>query len=333
MSANTIVRGNSLGNRVLVKYLSGQYDLDGTLTADAIFAVSAAALLASFPVVSTPTGAQGEPHPLFSGFFARSFRWNHHPRVSAQVVFLTITYEAAPQFAGAEEDEADSIAGEEPIESHPNFLGNPGIAGFFPNNRTVTPASVGAFVPGGPGPGYFEGSPFQGVVFDTFGQNLVATAADYNTNVGKFLFFGPGFMINGILAVGLERYYLPRGTYSRSFSTPIRPSLAGVAGINGNPPNAPLLADGFTWLLSRRSYRTTGFLFRVTEQYLAGRWNPAIYGGTIAGIGGPAKGGASGTSNAGGIASVSGTPQISDGTSISPPAEITPPGDIFTFGL
>ena len=351
MSAKTQVRGESLNTRTLIKYLDGTFNPDGSYTCEAIFAVSADSLLTSLPVVIAPDGTPGEEHPLFPDFQAKTFRWNHHPRVSAQVVFLTITYEALPTETAIEEDEADSIAGEETIESHPAFLNSPGggfgIAGEFPNGRTVTPA--GGISPGNPnsginpspnpqagvvGPGYFEGFPRDGAIFDTFGQNLVATASDYNTNVGKFLFFAPGFALNGVIATGLERYFLPRGTYSRSFSTGIKPSLAGVGKLNGNPPNAPLLGQGYTWLLTRRSYRTTGFVYRVTEQYMAGQWNPAIYGLTSVGLGGAATGGpgnnGSATSGtAGGVQGVVSTPNTFDAITVA----INAPVNLSTSGF
>ncbi len=277
---STNIRGTSLGSRHLYKYLNGEYSLDGVSTAGVIYVVSGASLLSSLPRV----GPSGETHPLFgSPYRAQTYQWAHHPKVSLQVVFLTVFYQAPPsQGAGIEENEADSIAGEEAITSHPQFLqssgGGAGIAGKFPGNRTVTPGDGRADPTTYTGnEGYFEGTPRTGAVFDVYGQNLSPTAADYNANVGKCLYFAPGFELSGELAVGLERYYVPRGTFARSYTTTVKPTLAGVGKIASTPVNAPALAKGYTWLLTRRSYRTTGYIYRVTENYQAGRWLKAIY--------------------------------------------------------
>lgn len=258
--------GFSLTTKRLVGYSSGEWSLDGVSVASCVFAVAAGSLLANLPTV----GTSGDSHPLFgSTWKAFRYRWDHHPKVPKALVFLTVDY-LSLDVSEVQEEEADSVAGEEPITSHPNFLvgpgGTDGIAGNFPNNRTVNPST-----------GRFEGTPRAGAIFDRFGQNITNTAADYNPDVGKFLYFAPGFQLGGVSAAGLERYRVPRGTYSRSYSDTVKPSLAGVGQTVAAPIGAPTLASGWTWLLIRKGYRRLGFVFRINEGYEAGRWNPTIY--------------------------------------------------------
>lgn len=274
MSQTTTLRGQDLGAKQLLKYLDGEYSLDGSQKADVVFAVNASSLLANLPTV----GAAGDLHPIFPNFRAWSYRWRHDPKISLSVVFLTVSYFAGPATSGTivQEEEADSIAGEEPITSHPNFLqdqttGGQGIAGEFPLGVTIDPDPASETY------GYFTGTPGAGVHFDTFGQNVNADAEDYNANVGRFLFFAPGFKLGGVSAAGLERYYVPRGTFSRSFSTTTKPSLAGVSRVWAPPQGAPALATGYTWLLTRRGYVYQGPVYRVKETYEAGKWNTVIY--------------------------------------------------------
>lgn len=263
----TTVRGQSIGIKRLYKYSDGEYGLDGVSIASCIYVVSVANLLSAFPNV----GPTGDAHPLFGpSWRAFRYRWRHHERISATLVFLQVDFMSLT-VAPVQEEEADSIIGEEPITSHPYFLQSPGgadgIAGNFPNNRTVDPAT-----------GLFEGTPRAGAIFDRFGQNKVNTKEDYNPDVGKFLYFAPGFQLSGVSAAGLERYRVPRGTYARSYADTIKPSLAGVGGIKTTPPaGAPSLAAGWSWMLTRIGYRKLGFVYRIGEGYEAGRWNPGIY--------------------------------------------------------
>lgn len=265
--ATTTSRGLSLATKQLVKYLDGEYSIDGTQVASVLYAVTAAGLLASFPNV----GPSGDSHPLFgSTWKAFRYRWRHHEKISKELVFLQIDFLSLNVDAVQEED-ADSVAGEEPITSNPQFLtatgGGAGIAGTFPLGVTVDPTT-----------GYFSGTPRAGAIFDRFGQNKVQTAADYNPDVGKFLYFAPGFELGGVSATGLERYFVPRGSYTRSWSDTVKPSLANVGKAFATPPvGAPTLASGFDWLLMRLAYRKIGFIYRITEGSQAGRWNPVIY--------------------------------------------------------
>ncbi|MDF3056805.1 MAG: hypothetical protein K0R17_1020 [Rariglobus sp.] len=265
--AITTSRGLSLATKKLVKYLDGEYSLDGTQVASVLYAVTAAGLISSFPNV----GPTGDSHPLFgSSWKAFRYRWRHHDRVSKELVFLQVDF-LSLNVASVQEEEADSVVGEEPITSHPEFLtavgGGPGIAGTFPLGVTVDPAT-----------GYFAGTPRDGAIFDRFGQNKVQTAVDYNPDVGKFLYFAPGFQLGGVSATGLERYFVPRGTYARSYSDTVKPSLANVGkAMSTAPTGAPTLATGFIWLFMRIGYRKLGFIYRITEGYQAGRWNPVIY--------------------------------------------------------
>jgi hypothetical protein len=258
--------GYSLSSKRLLRYIDGEWSQDGVRTASVLYVVSAQSLLTNLPIV----GTSGDSHPLFgSSWKAFRYRWRHHDKVSKSLVFLLVEF-LSLDVANVQEEEADSVVGEEPITSHPEFLqasgGGAGIAGTFPNNRTVDPAT-----------GYFEGTPRDGARFDQFGQNKTKTAADYNPDVGKFLFFAPGFQLGGVSAAGMERYRVPRGTYSRAYTDTIKPNLAGVGKTVAAPVGAPGLAVGFTWLLVRKGYRRLGFLFRVNEGYEAGRWNPTIY--------------------------------------------------------
>lgn len=271
MSATTRVRGEQFTRRKVVKYLDGEYSLDGVHSSSVLFCVAvgprASNLLANIPKV----GPQGETHPLYGpSWRAFRYRWRHHERVSDRFVFLQVDYLALVTDEQSGEEEADSIAGEEPITSHRWFLqgpdGAPGLAGTFPNNRTVNPAT-----------GRFEGTPVAGAIFDRFGQNITPTAADYNPDVGKFLYFAPGFQLDGEPAAGLERYKVPRGTYTRSYVVGQRPSLAGVGSVVANPKNAPALASGWAWLLVRKGYRRLGFIYRVGEGYEAGKWLSRLY--------------------------------------------------------
>ena len=270
MSATTKIRGEQFAKRKVVKYLDGEYSLDGVHSSSVLFAVAvgtnASTLLANIPKV----GPQGETHPLYGASWrAFRYRWRHHERVSSKIVFLQVDYLALVSDEQSGEEEADSVAGDEPITSHPWFLrkdDGPGIAGTFPNNRTVNPTT-----------GRFEGTPRAGAIFDRFGQNITPTAADYNPDVGKFLYFAPGFELVGQTAAGLERYRVPRGTYARSYVVGERPSLAGVGCVVASPKNAPALATGWSWLLVRKGYRRLGFIYRVGEGYEAGKWLTALY--------------------------------------------------------
>lgn len=261
----TNVRGQSLSGRIVYKYLDGEYLPDGFRRADVVYAVPAAQLISRLPAIGTET------HPLLgANWKAYTYRWRHHERLSKDLVFLQVAYVSAE--TAVQEDEADSIAGEEPITSHPNFLAvSGGIAGNFPNNRTVDPLT-----------GKFEGTPRPGAKFQQTGQNAVNTAADYREDVGTFLGFLPGCVISSggtdYPLVGLERYYVPRGTFTRSYSTYAAPSLAGVGGQATTAPHkAPALASGYTWLLIRRSYKRVGLIYRVSETWHAGKWNTALY--------------------------------------------------------
>lgn len=271
MSATTKIRGEQFTKRKVVKYLDGEYGLDGVHSASVLFAVAvgtaASTLLANIPKV----GPQGETHPLYGASWrAFRYRWRHHERVSSKLVFLQVDYLSLVNDEQSGEEEADSIAGEEPITSHPWFLkkdSGAGIAGTFPNNRTIDPATK-----------RWETSnvPAFGAIFDTEGT-LQPGAADYNPDVGKFLYFAPGFQLAGQTAAGLERYKVPRGTYTRSYVVGTRPSLAGVGSIVAAPTNAPVLASGWSWLLVRKGYRRLGFIYRVGEGYEAGKWLSALY--------------------------------------------------------
>lgn len=258
-------RGQDISARKLFKYLDGEYLPDGFRRASVIYSVPAANLVSTLPVVGT------EAHPLLgSNWRAYTYRWRHHEKISKSLVFLQVDYISAE--TAIQEDEADSIAGEEPITSHPNFLAvSDGIAGNFPNLRTVNPDT-----------GRFEGTPRAGAKFQQAGQNKYPAAADYREDVGTFLAFLPGATIDAggtpYPLAGLERYYLPKGTYTRSFSTLSQPSLAGVGSQCSTPPHrAPGLSSGFNWLLMRRGYRRLGLIYRVTELWWAGKWNAAIY--------------------------------------------------------
>lgn len=274
MATQTKIRGEQFQTRKVVKYLDGEYGLDGLQVASVLFAVAPARLLNQLPRV----GINGETHPLHGASWrAFRYRWRHHERVSSKLLFLQVDYLNKVVDPAAAEEEADSIAGEEPITSHPWFLqgpgGSDGIAGTFPGGVTVYPADH----PEVPKRGRFWGSPAVGAIFDRFGQNITPTAADYNPDVGKFLYFAPGFQLDGQAAGGLERYKVPRGTYARAYCVTERPSLAGVGKVVASPTNAPALAAGWAWLLVRKGYRRLGFVYRVGEGYEAGKWLSALY--------------------------------------------------------
>lgn len=267
------VRGEQFTTRQVIKYLDGEYSLDGLRTASVLFLVALGTrgsnLLSQLPRV----GLRGEQHPLYGpAWRAFRYRWRHHERVGDKFVFLQVDYLSTTVDANAAEEEADSIAADEPILSHKHFLqgplggSDPGLAGVFPNNRTVNPST-----------GRFEGTPAVGAIFDRYGQNITPTAVDYNPDVGKFLYFAPGFQLAGEAAGGLERYRVPRGTYARSYITTTRPSLAGVGLRYSNPKNSPALASGWGWLMVRKGYRRLGFVYRVGEGYEAGKWLSRLY--------------------------------------------------------
>lgn len=258
-------RGVDISARKIFKYLDGEYLPDGFRRASVIYSVAAANLVATLPAVGT------EAHPLLgNNWRAYTYRWRHHEKISKSLVFLQVDYVSAE--TAVQEDEADSIACEEAITSHPNFLAvTDGIAGDFPNLRTVDPAT-----------GRFEGTPRPGAKFQQAGQNKFPAAADYREDVGTFLAFLPGATIESegtpYPLAGLERYYLPKGTFNRSYSTLSQPSLAGVGSQCSTPPyRAPALSAGFNWLLMRRSYRRLGLIYRCSEVWWAGRWNAVIY--------------------------------------------------------
>lgn len=261
----TATHGLSLTTKRLVKYIDGEFGLDGIQVASVLYAVAAGSLLSNLPAI----GTSGDSHPLFGATWkAFRYRWRHHDRISSALVFLQVDFLNTVSTA-IQEEEADSVAGEESIASHPEFLqtaGGLGIAGNFPEGKTVNPIT-----------GEFLGTPREGVRFEDWGQNKFKERADYNTEVGKFICFLPGFQLAGVNAVGLERYYAPRGTYTRSYSDTVKPSLAGVGKTVSAPSGAPTLASGFTWLRMRIGYRKLGFVYRITEGFQAGRWNAAIY--------------------------------------------------------
>lgn len=264
---STILRGAAISGRVVYKYLDGEYMQDGFRRAGVIYAVPLANLVAAFPVL----GPSAETHPVLgTDWKAYTYRWRHHEKISVSLVFLQVDYISAN--TAVQEDEAGSIAGEEPITSHVDFLKTSGgIAGDFPNLRTVDPAT-----------GKFEGTPRPGSKFQQAGQNKYPAAADYREDVGTFLAFLPGANITvsgtDYPLAGMERYLLPNGTFSRSFSTFTQPSLAGVGSQCTTPPNgSPALAAGFNYLLTHRVYKRVGLIYRVAEQWRAGKWNAAIY--------------------------------------------------------
>lgn len=257
-------RGLAIGSRPVFKFLDGEYLPDGFRRAGVIYAVPLVNLVSNFPVVGT------EIHPVLgSNWKAYTYRWRHHEKISKSLVFLQVDYISAE--TAIQEDEADSIAAEEPITSHPNFLndlsGSPAIAGSFTSGVTVDPAT-----------GKFTGTPRAGVKFQRAGQNKTPAAVDYREDVGTFIGFLPGATLGGASIAGLERYLLPQGTFTRSFSTFGAPSLAGVGSqTSGTPYRAPALNTGFGWLLVRRGYKRLGLIYRVTETWRAGRWHPVIY--------------------------------------------------------
>jgi len=262
----TTRRGVDISSRPVFKYLDGEYLTDGFRRAGVIYSVPAQSLIANLPVVGV------EPHPLFGGNWkAFTYRWRHHEKISKSLVFLQVDYISAE--TAVQEDECDSIAAEEPITSHPDFLKESGgIGGDFPNLRTVDPAT-----------GKFEGTPRPGAKFQMYGHNNLPMDAEYREDVGTFLGFLPGATIEAsgggtYSLAGLERYLLPQGTYSRAYSTFTQPSLAGVGSQCTTPPyRAPALNSGFTWLLVRRAYRRLGLIYRCSETWRAGKWNAAIY--------------------------------------------------------
>lgn len=113
-----------------------------------------------------------------------------------------------------------------------------------------------------------------GAIFDTYGQNKTPTAADYNPNVGRFLYFAPGSPF-----VGLESVLLPRGEWAYSYASLTMPSLANVGRI-GQPAGLPVAAAPLNYLLAQRNVRRSGLIHRVSDQWLRSGpngWNTRVY--------------------------------------------------------
>lgn len=252
-------RGQALSTKRLYKYLDGEVQADGSKRAGIVYVVKASELLDELPERGVDT------HPLFgSAWVNTSSAWRHHDRLSASCVFLTEFY-TCPSGSTEQEEEADSTANQEPIETNVNFAT---LAG------TAAAPALGAI---------WRDSQGRVKVRTNNTGPVYTTDFGYDANTAVFERFQLAAMAGSpsYTLAGAEAYLVPKGNYTRSYTSTTKPSLAGVGTIQGTTPaGAPTLAAGFVWLSTRIAYRGFPGFYRISESYLAGKWNTGIYATT-----------------------------------------------------
>lgn len=281
--------GNDLSTLTRIKSSEARRNADGTMGATVTWAIKTSEMIANLPERGVTE------HPDWSDF--KADLWSASTPIQG-VTLLTIYYVSVITVSLVSgdplpldvEEEAGNVVSEEPITTAANFLVSAGgldpIVPLFESNGTTSKAwpttgspaysvtvdpSTGRWPVDGSGKACIPGNR---AVFDTFGQNKDPLANDYNPNVGRFLYFGPGSPF-----VGLESYLIPRGEWAFSYSTDTQPNLSDVGKI-GTPPGLPAPSSPINYLLTSMRYRRTGAVYRVTQTWRRSGprgWSSKIY--------------------------------------------------------
>lgn len=281
-------RGLDISTPVAIRYSEGRRNSDGTMETDVLFAVATANLMTNLPERGVSV------HPHWENFKADLFTWTTPLqgvtllRVFYIAVIETTLTPGSPLPLDVEE-EASNTTSEEPITTLTNFLEPKEVEGETLDAITAPENGAWPTKDFGDGPvpvtvgddGRFPRNetndvliPGNGAIFDTYGQNKNPAAADYNPNVGRFLYFAPGSPF-----VGLEAYVIPRGEWAFSYSQATQPNLSD-AGKIGTPPGLPDPEAPVNYLCAAMRYRRSGFVYRVQQHWRRSGprgWNPKIY--------------------------------------------------------
>ena len=162
--------------------------------------------------------------------------------------------DTAPEEASVVDSSLTGATGDEPIATNYNFSQN------RDGSNSIVAFSGGAVTQG-------EASTTGGALFSTDGEFI-----GFTKYAQRNLF-------------GVQSYLNPNITFSRSYTTTTRPSLAAVGKIMSGTGSFPVLQTGKNWLCTSITYRKQGTTYNVTQEFRASDrngWNTYIYGAAVA---------------------------------------------------
>lgn len=295
MSEQLHIRGQTFDTLTLLRGSSAKRHPDGTVTTDALFGIKTSKLWQNIPRRGVTV------HPTWKNFVCDD--WTSSTPIKGitllKVDYIDLLTDAQPDGKKLPPDvdlEAIHDTMEVPITTLPHFLKEAEWMGetkqpicqlLNPTTGAVVDWPTKDFQDGkGPVPVTVDPSTGRwkkiggvackvsnGAVFDTAGQNTSGDAVDYNPNVGRFLYFGPGPFI------GMESVLVPRGEWSYSYASKTQPDLSNVGKIK-QPAGLPAPTAPINYLLASARFRRSGLIYRMHERYLRSGprgWNSVIY--------------------------------------------------------